>query len=152
MPRGQRDGEYELIHVYSSYSLDGGDWPASRLRHFHLRERAAATHSTGLRVGPQRVRTLWKGETYLLVAGNDNPSVSEYSLAPFLYNSNNNNNSVALVRDRTILTEKSALVGEVSANFYGQKGVAWSVRRIPYCRNLDFLDRALLEHSHEVLH
>jgi hypothetical protein len=30
-----------------------------------------------------------------------------------------NNNSVALVRERTILTELPLLVGEVSANFYG---------------------------------
>jgi hypothetical protein len=32
---------------------------------------------------------------------------------------NNNNNSVALVRDRTIPTERPPLVGEVSANFCG---------------------------------
>jgi hypothetical protein len=34
-------------------------------------------------------------------------------------NNNNNNNSVALVRERTILTERPPLVGEVSANFCG---------------------------------
>jgi hypothetical protein len=50
-------------------------------------------------------------------------------------------NSVALVRERTIPTEQQPLVGEVSANFCGGKGVAWSVRRIPYGRNLDFLDQ-----------
>jgi len=32
---------------------------------------------------------------------------------------NNNNNSVALVRERTIPTERPPPVGEVSANFYG---------------------------------
>jgi hypothetical protein len=31
----------------------------------------------------------------------------------------NNNNSVALVRERTILTERQPLIDEVSANFYG---------------------------------
>jgi hypothetical protein len=34
-------------------------------------------------------------------------------------NNNNNNNSVALVRERTALTERTPLVGEVSANFCG---------------------------------
>jgi hypothetical protein len=61
-------------------------------------------------------------------------------------------NSVALVRERTIPTELPPLVGEVSANFCGQRGVAWSVRRIPYGRNLGFLDRTSLEHSHKALH
>jgi hypothetical protein len=42
-----------------------------------------------------------------------------------------NNNSVAFVRERTIPTERPPLVGEVSANFYGQRGVAWSAQRIP---------------------
>jgi hypothetical protein len=36
-------------------------------------------------------------------------------------NNNNNNNSVALVRERTIPTERPPLVGEVSANFCGQR-------------------------------
>jgi hypothetical protein len=34
-------------------------------------------------------------------------------------NNNNNNKSVALVRERTIPTERPPLVGEVSANFCG---------------------------------
>jgi hypothetical protein len=50
-------------------------------------------------------------------------------------------NSVALVCERTIRTERPPLVGKVSANFCGQRGVAWSVLRIPYGRNLGFLDR-----------
>jgi hypothetical protein len=49
---------------------------------------------------------------------------------------------VALVRERTIPTERPPLVGEVSANFCGYRGVAWSVRRIPYGRNLGFPDLA----------
>jgi hypothetical protein len=57
-------------------------------------------------------------------------------------NNNNNNSSVALVRKRTIPTERPPLVGEVSTNFCGQKGVVGSARRIPYGRNLGFLDRA----------
>jgi hypothetical protein len=54
-------------------------------------------------------------------------------------------NSMALVRERTIPTERPQLVGEVSANFCGLRGVAWSVRRIPYGSNLDFLDRRTLQ-------
>jgi hypothetical protein len=61
-------------------------------------------------------------------------------------------NSVALVRKRTIPTGRPPLVGEVSTNFCGYRGVEWSVRRIPYGRNDDFLDRTLLVHSHKVLH
>jgi hypothetical protein len=40
-------------------------------------------------------------------------------------------NSVALVRERPIPTERPPLVGEVSANVLRIEGVAWSVRRIP---------------------
>jgi hypothetical protein len=47
----------------------------------------------------------------------------------------NKKNSVALVRERTILTEHPPLVGEVSAN-------VWSAWRIAYDRNLGFLDRS----------
>jgi hypothetical protein len=61
-------------------------------------------------------------------------------------------NSVALVRERTIPTERPPLVGEVSANFCGKRGVAWSVRRIPYGCNLGFLNRTSLVRSHKVLH
>jgi hypothetical protein len=55
---------------------------------------------------------------------------------------------VALVHEWTMPTKQPPLVGEVSVNFCGQRGVAWSVRRIPYGRNLGFLDRTSLEHSH----
>ena len=54
----------------------------------------------------------------------------------------NNNNSVALVRERTIPTERLPPVGEVSANFCGKRGVTWSARRIPTAVNLCFLDRS----------
>jgi hypothetical protein len=50
-------------------------------------------------------------------------------------------NSVALVRERTTPTQRPPLVGEVSANFCGYRGVAWSVRRVPYGLNLGFLDQ-----------
>jgi hypothetical protein len=50
---------------------------------------------------------------------------------------------VALVRERTIPTERPPLVGEVSANFCGESGVEWSVRRITYGRDLGFLDRVV---------
>jgi hypothetical protein len=59
---------------------------------------------------------------------------------------------VALARARTIRTERTPLVGEVSANFCGQKGVAWSARRIPYGHNFGFLDRRKDEsHIHFVI-
>jgi hypothetical protein len=48
---------------------------------------------------------------------------------------------VALVRKRTIPTERPPLVGEVSANFSGLEGVAWSAQRIPTTVNFGFLDR-----------
>jgi hypothetical protein len=47
-------------------------------------------------------------------------------------------NSVALVREITIPTERLTLVDEVSANFFGWRCVSWSAMRIPYGRNLDF--------------
>jgi hypothetical protein len=50
-------------------------------------------------------------------------------------------NPVALVRERTIPTERPPIVGEASTNLCGQRGVAWSVRRIPHGRNLGSLDR-----------
>jgi hypothetical protein len=53
------------------------------------------------------------------------------------------NNSVTSVRERTIPTERPPHVGAVSANFCGQRGVAWSARRIPYGHSLYFLDRTL---------
>jgi hypothetical protein len=53
-------------------------------------------------------------------------------------------NYVALVRERTIPTERPPLVGEVSANVCGQMGVAWLVRWIPYGGNLGFLDRRVM--------
>jgi hypothetical protein len=56
-------------------------------------------------------------------------------------------NSVALVHERTIPTERPLLVGEVSANFCGWRGVRWSVRQIPYGRNLGFLDRIPFEND-----
>ena len=40
-------------------------------------------------------------------------------------------NYVTLVRERTIPTERPPPVGEVSANFCGQRGVTWSAQRFP---------------------
>jgi hypothetical protein len=39
-------------------------------------------------------------------------------------------NSVALMREKTILTERPPLVGEISANFCEYRGVVWSARSI----------------------
>jgi hypothetical protein len=49
---------------------------------------------------------------------------------------------MALVRERTIPIERPPLVGEVIANFCGWRGVAQTTRRIPYGRNLAFLEGA----------
>jgi hypothetical protein len=52
---------------------------------------------------------------------------------------NNNNNSVALVRERSIPTEQLPLVSEVSANFCRKRSGVSAADS--YGRNLGFLDR-----------
>jgi hypothetical protein len=49
---------------------------------------------------------------------------------------------VALVRKRTIPTERPPLVGEVSANILQVEGFVWSSQRIPTAVNLSFIDRS----------
>jgi hypothetical protein len=49
-------------------------------------------------------------------------------------------NSVALVRERAIPTERPPLVGEVVPDLRIE-GIAWSLQRIPTVVNLGFLDR-----------
>ena len=56
-------------------------------------------------------------------------------------------NSVSLVRERTIPTERPPPVGEVSANIYGQRGVTWSAQRIPTAINHCFLTGAATFYS-----
>jgi hypothetical protein len=51
-------------------------------------------------------------------------------------------NSVAVVRKRTIPTERPPLVSEVSAKLLRVDGVVWSAQRIPTAVNLGFLDRS----------
>jgi hypothetical protein len=51
-------------------------------------------------------------------------------------------NSVAVVRKRTIPTERPPLVGEVSANLLRVDGSAWSAQRIPTAVNVGYLDRS----------
>jgi hypothetical protein len=48
-----------------------------------------------------------------------------------------------------IPTERPPLVSEVSANFCGERGVAWSAQRIPKAVNLGFLKPELLIYTHE---
>jgi hypothetical protein len=38
---------------------------------------------------------------------------------------------MVLAGERSILTERPPLVGELSANFCGYRGVSWSAQRIP---------------------
>jgi hypothetical protein len=63
------------------------------------------------------------------------------SLQKNLYQATKKVNSVALVRKRTIPTERPPLVGEVNAQPLRVEGVAWSVQRIPTAVNLGFPDR-----------
>jgi len=49
-------------------------------------------------------------------------------------------NSVALVRERTIPTERPPPVGEVNASFCGQRDVTWLAQRVPTAVNLCFLN------------
>jgi hypothetical protein len=49
---------------------------------------------------------------------------------------------VAVVRKRTIPTERPPLVGEVSANLLRVEGVAWPAQRIHTGVILGFLDRS----------
>jgi hypothetical protein len=46
---------------------------------------------------------------------------------------------MALVRKRTIPTERPPLVVEVSANYLRVQDVAWSAQRIPMAVNLGFM-------------
>jgi hypothetical protein len=50
-------------------------------------------------------------------------------------------NSVALVRKRTIPTERPPLVGEDSAKFFADRGCRVVSAKDPHGRNLGFLDR-----------
>jgi hypothetical protein len=50
--------------------------------------------------------------------------------------------SLALVRERTIPTERLPIVGKVSANFLEIEGSHVVRATDPYGRNLDFLDRS----------
>jgi hypothetical protein len=49
-------------------------------------------------------------------------------------------NTVALVRERTIPTERPPLAGEIVST--SAEGVAWSAQRIPTVVNLGFLDQS----------
>jgi hypothetical protein len=51
-------------------------------------------------------------------------------------------NSVARVHERTILTKRPPLVGEVIANFLVDRGLSCGQCGDPYGRNLGFLDRS----------
>jgi hypothetical protein len=50
-------------------------------------------------------------------------------------------NSVGLVGEQTIPTERPTLVGKVNAKLLRIKGVAWSTQRIPHDSVLGFLDQ-----------
>jgi hypothetical protein len=86
-----------------------------------------------------------KGEVLCIIRGgccqDDTQNISSNWLSSHAYKKNLTK-SVALVRERTILTERPLLVSEVSANFWGIEGVAWWVQRIPYNSHIfGFLDR-----------
>jgi hypothetical protein len=59
---------------------------------------------------------------------------------------------VALVRKQTVQTERPPLVGEVSANFCGERLSRGHAQRIPIAINFDFLDpEPLLFHLSKLL-
>jgi hypothetical protein len=47
-------------------------------------------------------------------------------------------NSVELVRERTMSTERPPIVVEINVNFLWKEGVAWSAQRIPTAVFSDF--------------
>jgi len=54
-------GEWRYSYTHSLTStLDGGEWSASRPRHFTPRERAPGTHWIGGWVGPRAVTSMWR--------------------------------------------------------------------------------------------
>jgi hypothetical protein len=53
-----------------------------------------------------------------------------------------NKNSVSLVRERTIPTERPSLIGEVGADFFADSGSRVVSAADPYGRILGFLDRS----------
>jgi hypothetical protein len=56
-------------------------------------------------------------------------------------------NSVASVHKRTIPTERPPLVGEVSANFFADRGCHVVSVTNPYVRILGFLDRFITKRN-----
>jgi hypothetical protein len=64
------------------------------------------------------------------------PNKSSNPNLTFSHN-NINNNYVALVHERRRPADRR-LSAKILPTFLGQRGVVWSVRRIPYGRNLDF--------------
>jgi hypothetical protein len=49
---------------------------------------------------------------------------------------------MALVRKRTIPTERLPFIGEVTANLLRVEGVEWSAQRIPTAVNFGFIDQS----------
>jgi hypothetical protein len=47
-----------------------------------------------------------------------------------------------LVRKQNIATERPPRVGEVRANFFGEKVIAWLAQRVSTAVNFGFLDRS----------
>jgi hypothetical protein len=72
--------------------------------------------------------------------GNRNKYIS-FCLAPHFFYAMYFNNSLALVRERSISTDRPPLVGDVSTNFCGLVCHVVSVTN-PYGRILGFLDRS----------
>jgi hypothetical protein len=69
--------------------------------------------------------------------------VTTFLLTRLYYLTIKTKNSVALVRKRTIPTERPPLVGEVVPTL-ADRGVAWSAQRIPTVVNLGFLNQNYL--------
>jgi hypothetical protein len=91
------------------------DRKIKKKKHFRKKETTKNHHHRNVLVTRMKVKTLYKQQK---------------------------TNSVSYVRERTIPTERPPFVGEVSANSFGERGVALSPRRITYDPNLGFLDRS----------
>jgi hypothetical protein len=57
------------IHVFLTWTLDGGEWSASRPGRFTPGERAPGIHWIGAGWAPEPIWTTWKGEKCLPLTG-----------------------------------------------------------------------------------
>jgi hypothetical protein len=143
------------LHTFLTSALDGGEWSALRPGRFTtgggnrhqylLHKRLGGTHSRSWRYGEQKYLSLPIANTSNRLRPLFCPVRSPVALPTVIARSqclttNKQTNSVALVRKRTIPTERPPPVGEVSANF-ADRGCRVVSAMDPHGRILGFLDR-----------